>query len=154
MLYPTKDISYLEDYIKQVESGQKDIKSVVVVGIGGSSLGAQAIYEFLKSVREFKRCLYFLDSTNPVDISTICDQIDMASTHFIIASKSGDTVEVIALYKYLKAKIRQQKVTHNPFSFITQSNSNLLHMLKLLVLFVCLLMLVLVVDFQYLVLLV
>ena len=121
-----QDLSVLIDYKTKIEQQQDEVNDVVVVGIGGSSLGARAIYGFLKTVRSFNRNLYFLDSTNPIDITHICQQITLSKTHFIIVSKSGTTIEVIAIYKYLAKLIKDENINHLCFSFISELHSPLI----------------------------
>ncbi len=116
----------IKKHIKNIINRQPDIEFVVVIGIGGSSLGAQAIYEFLKTTHIITRKLHFLDSTNPIDIDNICSKLDFYKTHFVVISKSGNTIEVIALYKYLLAKIKTYNLDYQPFSFISDKNSKLI----------------------------
>ena len=74
---------------------------IVVVGIGGSSLGTRAIYDFLRSKQKFERELIFLESTDPLDIRSKLDGIELEDAFFLSISKSGTTVETISILKYL-----------------------------------------------------
>jgi len=98
-----------------------EIENIVVLGIGGSSLGSKAIYEFLKPVKTPKRKLYFFESTDPLNIMEILAQIDLEKSHFLIISKSGTTVETISIFKYLYDK---QSSASN-YTFITDEASPL-----------------------------
>lgn len=122
---PEQNIDYLNTYVKQVQTRQPFVKEVVIVGIGGSNLGTQAIYEFLKGANKFSRNLSFLDSTNPDEINGVIGSIDIKNAHFAIISKSGDTLEVIALYKHLLTLVEHYGDIGNRFSFISQKDSNL-----------------------------
>ncbi len=93
---PYKDTKEIKKYCRQ--TSQKDI---VLIGIGGSSLGAKAIYEFLSSSKKFEKKLYFLETTDPLAINQTISQIDLKHSHFVIISKSGSTIETIANFKYL-----------------------------------------------------
>ena len=95
---PDQDISPILEYADKIP---ESVESIVVIGIGGSSLGAKAIYEFVKPVNNLKRRLYLFESTDPIDINTTLKEIDIDKTHFIVISKSGTTVETFAIYKYL-----------------------------------------------------
>lgn len=123
---PEQDLSFINDYRTKIERVQNPLDSIVVIGIGGSSLGAQAVYEFLKGTQNFRRSLYFLDSTNPLDIDNICQKIVLANTHFIVVSKSGTTIEVITLYKYLQHLVKKANISHSAFSFISEKSSPLI----------------------------
>ena len=75
--------------------------NIVVLGIGGSSLGTRAIYEFLQHKQHFEKKLFFLESTDPVDIRSQFETIDLEDALFLVISKSGTTVETISILKYL-----------------------------------------------------
>ena len=115
---PNQDISEILDYVKQFDNNVKDI---IVVGIGGSSLGAKAVYNFLKPVKSFDKSLHFLESTDPLNITDTLKNIDLKNSHIIVISKSGTTVETIAIFKYLLSKINDPK----NYTFITDKGSKL-----------------------------
>jgi glucose-6-phosphate isomerase len=115
---PEQDISPILDYAKSISD---DIKSIAVIGIGGSSLGAKAVYEFIKPVKKLKRELFFFESTDPIDITTILSKFDIEKTHFLVISKSGNTVETFSIYKY----IYSLQSDASAYTFITDPNSPL-----------------------------
>ncbi len=115
---PKQNINYILDF---ADSFDKSIDTIVVLGIGGSSLGAKAIYEFLKPMEELKRKLIFFETTDPINISNTLKEIDISKTHFLVISKSGGTVETISIFKYLYA-LNQNS---NLYTFITDRGSNL-----------------------------
>ncbi|ADG92030.1 phosphoglucose isomerase (PGI) [Arcobacter nitrofigilis DSM 7299] len=92
---PYQDTSYIKEFAKNVT--QKDI---VVVGIGGSSLGTFAIHKFLQHKENDKK-LHFLESTDPLDLQRRISKINLNDALFIIISKSGTTVETVSILKYL-----------------------------------------------------
>ena len=115
---PNQDIS---DVITYCESIPKEVESIVVIGIGGSSLGAKAVYEFIKPVKTLSRKLYFFESTDPVNITTLLSKLQLEKTHFLVISKSGTTVETFSIYKYIYS-------LHNDassYTFITDPGSPL-----------------------------
>ena len=69
-----------------------------LIGMGGSSLGAKAIYNFMKP--KIKKKFTFLDNLN----SRNNNQKNKNRTVNIIISKSGNTLETIANYSSLKQK--------------------------------------------------
>ena len=115
---PNEDISSILEY---ADSFNRKIKNIVVVGIGGSSLGAKAVYNFLKPIKDMKRRLLFFESTDPLNISELIKEIDIDKSHFIIISKSGRTVETISIFKYIYSKNQNR----NSYTFITDRGSNL-----------------------------
>jgi len=115
---PEQNIEDILDYVAEFSGS---IENIVVLGIGGSSLGSKAIYEFLKPVKSPIRKLYFFESTDPLNIMEILSKIDLEKSHFLVISKSGTTVETISIFKYLYNK---QSSASN-YTFITDENSAL-----------------------------
>ncbi len=95
---PEQDITSIVEYSKSIS---EDIETIVVIGIGGSSLGSKAIYNFIKPAKPLKRKLYFCETTDPIEITDLLSNISLKKTHFLVISKSGTTVETFAIYKYI-----------------------------------------------------
>jgi len=73
------------------------IENIVVIGIGGSSLGIKAIMQMLPS--DSVKPIYFLENSDPVNISEIFSKIKKSNTAFIVISKSGGTIETTSIFK-------------------------------------------------------
>ena len=115
---PEQDISEIIAYVDGFDDG---IKNIAILGIGGSSLGAKAIYEFLKPAKELQRKLFFFESTDPINVTEILNELNTENTHFLIISKSGNTVETISIFKYIFANNPDNK----NYTFVTDKGSNL-----------------------------
>ena len=115
---PEQDITPILEYVASVP---KEITQIVVIGIGGSSLGAKAIYEFIKPTKNLSRELYFFESTDPININNLLSQIDFKKAHFLVISKSGTTIETFSIYKYLYSIHQDPKA----YTFITDPGSPL-----------------------------
>jgi len=76
---------------------------VLLLGMGGSSLGPEVLAESLGSARGFPK-LHVLDSTDPRQVKRFEGKIDLARTLFIVSSKSGTTLEPNVLMEYFFAK--------------------------------------------------
>ncbi|MEA3288637.1 MAG: glucose-6-phosphate isomerase [Campylobacterota bacterium] len=113
---PFTDTKEINEFAKSVQ--QKDI---VVVGIGGSSLGTYAIHEFLRNKENDKK-LHFLESTDPIDLHRRINKIDLNDALFIVISKSGTTIETISILKYLHSKV---EINSSNTVCITESDSKL-----------------------------
>jgi len=111
----------IEDILKFSKEFDSKIENIAVLGIGGSSLGAKAIYEFLKPIKKLKRSLFFFESTDPLNIAHLLKDIDINKTHFLVISKSGETVETISIFKYIFAPNPDKE----RYTFITDRDSNL-----------------------------
>lgn len=97
-------------------------KNIVVIGIGGSTLGTYAIYKYLKHSKTLTKSLHFLETTDPIDIKSKVAKIDLADSFFIVISKSGTTVETVAIFKYLSSLVEMNK---NNCAVVTEYDSKL-----------------------------
>jgi glucose-6-phosphate isomerase len=70
----------------------KGCKTVAVLGIGGSSLGGQALTALRKTVVPF---VEFHDNPDPFSWTAALKRFDLKKTHFIAISKSGGTAETL-----------------------------------------------------------
>ncbi len=94
---PFQETKEIKEFAKSVKQ-----KHIVVVGIGGSSLGTFAIHHFLIDKENDKK-LHFLESTDPIDLQRRIRKIDIEDALFIVISKSGTTIETISILKYLSS---------------------------------------------------
>jgi glucose-6-phosphate isomerase len=100
-------------------------KNVVVLGMGGSSLCPDVCRATFGSAAGFPHLLV-LDSTNPTSVFRIEQQIDLAKTLFIVASKSGGTTETNMFYQYFYDRVGSVK--KNPgenFIAVTDANTKM-----------------------------
>jgi len=81
----------------------EEVRDAVLLGMGGSSLGAEALRSSFGARGGYPR-LHVLDSTHPRWVRRVRGEIDPASTLFVVASKSGTTAEVLALFDYFWAQ--------------------------------------------------
>jgi transaldolase/glucose-6-phosphate isomerase len=76
-------------------------RHVVLLGMGGSSLGA-AVLGYIFGRHDSYPRLIVLDSTLPETIQMTVDSIDPKFTLFIVSSKSGTTTEPLILYAFFR----------------------------------------------------
>ena len=70
----------------------KGFTTVAVLGIGGSSLGGQALTALRKAGKPF---VEFHDNPDPFSWSKALKRFDLKKTHFVAISKSGGTAETL-----------------------------------------------------------
>jgi glucose-6-phosphate isomerase len=80
-------------------------RDAVLLGMGGSSLCAEVCRQVIGAV-EGAPNLTVLDTTDPSAILELERRADLRHTLFIVASKSGSTIEVDALCRYFAEKVR------------------------------------------------
>jgi glucose-6-phosphate isomerase len=111
-----RQLPYEQKMVKEIDQLANKLKkrfqSLVVVGIGGSDLGARAIYQALAG--DYGCCLlsqkamavYFLgDTTDPRPVADLLEIIDLKKTVFYVVSKSGDTIEPLTNFLYLREQV-------------------------------------------------
>ncbi len=95
---PTLSLAHLET-LKSINT--ENITQIIIVGIGGSSLGAKAIDSILRPYTEKSKEILFLENSDPLTISNMLEKIDRDHALFFIISKSGSTIEVTSILKML-----------------------------------------------------
>ena len=98
----------------------KKFKTIAMIGMGGSILGAQAIYSFLK--KKIRKKIIFFDNLNDDKIKNFQKNTEKRKTLFLIISKSGNTIETITNLRHLKIL---KKNTKN-IIIISEKSKNLL----------------------------
>mgnify|MGYP000533596246 CR=1 FL=1 len=104
--------NYSDSYIKKSLSKYESFKNVRIIGMGGSSLGAKAIYSFLK--HKIKKKFIFFDNLQTKRIR------DKKKHLNLIVSKSGNTLETI-----VNSNIFINKLDKN--IFITENKKSYLY---------------------------
>jgi len=80
------------------------VKQIVIMGVGGSSLGIKAIDSILRPITPKAKEILFFENSDPITISSTIDKIDKNGACFFIISKSGSTIEAISVFKTLIEK--------------------------------------------------
>ncbi len=93
-------MSELEAFASAVKA--KGFSDVLLLGMGGSSLGPEVIAETFGHIAGFPK-LHVLDSTDPQQVKTFESAVDLRKTLFIVSSKSGGTLEPNILKAYFFA---------------------------------------------------
>jgi glucose-6-phosphate isomerase/transaldolase/glucose-6-phosphate isomerase len=93
------------------------IKDVVLLGMGGSSLGPEVLRTLFGPQKGFPR-LWVLDSTIPGWVRQVTKAISPSRTLFLVASKSGGTIEVLSLFAHFWNLVTKSKGNHGGRQFI------------------------------------
>jgi glucose-6-phosphate isomerase len=99
--------------LKNIENIGKNIKEkydyFVLIGIGGSSLGSEMLFQALKGFYHNlndKPKFFIMDNIDSQKIDEILNSIDLKKTFFYVVSKSGRTVETIANFLIVLEKVK------------------------------------------------
>src|SRR5947207_3788249 len=82
---------------------REQMSDIVLLGMGGSSLAPEVIHTILGQ-HEGRPALHVLDSTDPAQILGLERRIDYRRSIFVVASKSGSTLEVNILKQYFHSQ--------------------------------------------------
>ena len=110
-------------YIKDLKKFKK-FNTIAIIGMGGSILGAKAIYYFLR--KKIKKKVYFFDDVNSQNIFSFKKRENTQKVLFLVISKSGNTIETISNLLSLKIIKRGSK----NIIIISEKNDNFLNLLS------------------------
>ena len=106
--YNEENIWYVKEYAALVENR---FENILILGMGGSSLGTQAVCEALlpsywnyltKEQRKNYPRIFFLDNIDPDQMVSMLNILDLKKTLVNVVTKSGSTAEVMAQFMVLK----------------------------------------------------
>jgi transaldolase/glucose-6-phosphate isomerase len=102
------------------------VTHVLLLGMGGSSLCPEVLAETFGPRRGHPR-LHVLDSTDPAQVRSLEERLDLGRTLFVVSSKSGTTLEpnVFQAYFYEKARAALSADPGRRFVAITDPGSKL-----------------------------
>lgn len=109
--YSEETVWYVKEFAAMVD-GRFD--NVLVLGTGGSALGAKALSEALlkpywnlldKEKRENLPRIFFLDNIDPDEINALLDILDLKKTLVNVITKSGSTAETMGQFMIIKDRL-------------------------------------------------
>ncbi|MDR1975903.1 MAG: glucose-6-phosphate isomerase [Campylobacteraceae bacterium] len=115
--------------IEAWREGLKNLQNVVVIGVGGSSLGAKALYSMLfHEKKSGTPNLRFLENIDPITIKKTLHDIGLEDSLFLLVSKSGTTLDTISIAKIVMVHFGifpNDKNFANHFAAVTDEGSAL-----------------------------
>ncbi|WGG51720.1 glucose-6-phosphate isomerase [Rugamonas sp. DEMB1] len=94
-------LEHMRDFSDRVRSGAwlghsgKPITDIVNIGIGGSDLGPKMVCLALRSYAHPRLKMHFVSNVDGHDMDAVLEQVDPATTLFIVASKTFVTAETM-----------------------------------------------------------
>ena len=98
----------------------KKFNTVVIIGMGGSILGSEAIYYFLEN--KIKKNFLFFNNLDENNVEKLKKKYLLNKVLFIIISKAGDTIKTLANITTLKIIKKKSK----NIIIISEKKNNLL----------------------------
>ncbi len=112
------DLIYEEDLniYNNLKQHSKDFENIIVIGMGGSILGTQMVYEGIKGIYyneikdndEYYKKVYFLDNSDPEKTYEVLNIINLEKTLIFAVSKSGNTSETLANFLIIEDKLKNR----------------------------------------------
>ncbi len=96
-----RNVEPLQEFASELRT--ESVTDVLLLGMGGSSLGPEVLAKSLGSAPNYPT-LHVLNSTDPQQVRRFENRIDVPRTLFIVSSKSGTTLEPSVLMDYFFAK--------------------------------------------------
>lgn len=124
---PPLNIAFETTGLKEIQNLAERInqrfKKVVVLGVGGSSLGSKTLTAITKNSAGK---IIFMESIDSCSITKNLENLDLKNTLFLVVSKSGETIETICQTLIIIEKFKQNKIADfsKNFIFITQDQQN------------------------------
>jgi glucose-6-phosphate isomerase len=104
------DLPSRNDLVRMVTNEVSRLRSIaedlVVLGIGGSSMGGQALSAALRHTAERPGQVHFVDNIDPDSMGMLLDRLDPSRTAIVVISKSGATVETMAQLMVMRRWLR------------------------------------------------
>ena len=132
----TEIVENIKQFANEVRG---NFDNFVVLGIGGSALGASVIFDSLchynhNLLSKEKRCgvpkFFVEDNVDPDRLEALLDCIDLTKTMFNVVTKSGTTTEILAefltMYDKVKNEVGEDNVDKH-FVFTTDDEKGLLN---------------------------
>jgi len=114
-----KNIKKIGELIK------KKFTTLIVVGIGGSSLGAKTLINAFRTEKKDGCKILFLENIDSESITDVLGTINPAKTAINFVSRSGSTLETVSQYLTLKEHFRKKlKVNFHKNFFVTTADAN------------------------------
>jgi transaldolase / glucose-6-phosphate isomerase len=101
----------MDDQVGRLQAFAQEVKDagyrhVVLLGMGGSSLGPEVLRQTFGSAPGYPQ-LIVLDSTAPAWVESVTSAIDPARTLFLVSSKSGSTIEPNTFYAHFRSLVEE-----------------------------------------------
>ena len=103
----------MDEQVPALEAFANDVREagfrhVVLLGMGGSSLGPEVLRQTFGSRSGYPELLV-LDSTVPAWVQAVTDSVDLEHTLFLVSSKSGGTIETLSGYRYFRELVERAR---------------------------------------------
>jgi glucose-6-phosphate isomerase len=116
----TDDLAEIKNLAEEIN---REFSKVVVLGVGGSSLGGKTLSVIAKNCSDK---IIFMESIDSCSIIQNLEKIDLKNSLFLVISKSGETIETICQTLVFIEKFKKENIQNfsRNFIFVTQNHQN------------------------------
>jgi len=133
--YPFMELPFMSYELEEMKElaaslREKPISDVVLLGIGGSSLGAETLFRAILSPEhnlKHRPRYWVLDNVDPITVSAVIETIEKEKTLLIVVSKSGETPETLSQFMLFKEILEGVKDIKEKIVIITDKKRGLLN---------------------------
>ncbi|MBN2257454.1 MAG: bifunctional transaldolase/phosoglucose isomerase [Anaerolineaceae bacterium] len=118
---PAVSLKFVRELVKFRDTCLKDgFSHVLLLGMGGSSLAPEVMRDIYAGAINKQKALSFsvLDSTDPGQVAAAEKWAPAGHTLYIVASKSGGTAEVDAMFRHFWARVEKESRSKAGSAFI------------------------------------
>ncbi|HIP86674.1 MAG TPA: glucose-6-phosphate isomerase [Aquifex sp.] len=105
--YPKEDIKDIKERLGRFK---EKFSTMLVCGMGGSSLGAKTAYSFLRETTKGQHRLLFLDNLDPLFVKKRLEELNWEDTLFCFISKSGTTLETVVFLNLILEELKRRNL--------------------------------------------
>ena len=115
------EIIYLAEQLKSFEN-------VLFLGTGGSSLGGKTLVSIKENffLKDISPKVYFLENVDEWSISRLTKKINLQNTALVVISKSGETIETLSQFFFLKNEMKEIQNFKKKVFIITENKKSTL----------------------------
>jgi len=107
-------LKYRPELVREIKEKLPKVKekfsTMVVCGMGGSSLGAKTINSFARAYEKSQHRLVFLDNIDPTMVRQTLENLNWKETVFCFVSKSGTTLETIVFLNLVLEELKRRNL--------------------------------------------
>lgn len=121
---PDREISLIKETVEEIQS---QCECLVVIGIGGSYLGAKAALDFLNSYynKTHNEIIFLGNSVSPLYLSETLKYLETKDFCVNVISKSGKTLEPAIAFRFIRnLLIKKYGENYNKRVYVTTSQTN------------------------------
>lgn len=137
MTLPSTRFQFDEMYALADKASKMNIKNLVILGIGGSSLGTETIFDALlhpfhnqeERFREGRPRYFVLDNIDPHKMAAVVETVlpEIDRTYLVVISKSGETPETISQFMLFNELMKKSDGYKERIVLITDRDKGLLN---------------------------